>query len=142
MIFMPDTDITLEIPKAMSGEQRKMTKVRKGMGVAKYSTLITTIPAQMCKELDIKAGDSLMWSMSARNRVMAVFRVDTMLTEHTALMYDLLDKLQTSNLPEKDKEAIKAAKEAMKEMGPVGKLSEGERRKDVKKILKEHRERK
>lgn len=130
----------LDIPRAVSGEQRKMTKVRKGMGVAKYSTLITTIPAEMCKELNIKAGDSLMWSMSSRNRVMAVFRVDTMLTEHTALMYDLLDKLQTSNLSEKDKEAIKAAKEAMKEMGPVGKLSEEEGKEEVKKILKKRKE--
>ena len=107
MMLMPDTvDLKIEIPAPERGEQRKITKVRKGMGVAKYSTLITTIPSDMCKAMNINAGDSLMWSTTPGNRVMAVVKIDSMLTEHTALMYDLLDKLQTSNLSKEDREKV------------------------------------
>lgn len=136
-------DVHIAVPPTPEkGEQRKMTKVRKGMGKAMYSTLITTVPAEICKQLGINPGDSLMWSYTPGNRVMAVFRVDTMLSDHTSFMYGLLDKLQTNSMDKGDREKIMKVKEILKDMGPLKELTKEEKETEMKKIIKEHKEKK
>ncbi len=133
-----ETNANVTIPSlAQIGEQRKTTKVRKGMGNAKYSTLITTIPADMCKTLNITAGDSLMWSVAPGSRVMGVLKIDPMLSEHAALMQDLVEKLEKSDLPAEDKEKVKAMKEVLSAMGPIPKLTEQQKKDEVRKMLKQ-----
>ncbi len=136
-------DVHIAVPPAPEkGEQRKITKVRKGMGKAQYSTLITTVPAEICKQLGISPGDSLMWAYTPGNRVLSVVRIDSMLTDHTSFMYGLLDKLQTNSMDKGDREKIMKVKEILKDMGQVKELTKEEKEKEMKKIIKEHKEKK
>jgi hypothetical protein len=81
----------------MAGEERrdkeevqiKFTKVRKGMGNAKYSTLITTIPSEICKALSITERDSVTWRLDMRKREVVLTRMEPLVGDKYALMVDL-----------------------------------------------------
>jgi hypothetical protein len=141
MVMDEVVKLKLAVPETGSGDTMKITKVRKGMGSAKYSTLITTIPSDMCKTMGIAAGDSLIWTMNPESKRLAVTKMEPILGDHAAIMYDLLEYLQNSNLPKGEKENIAKMKALLNEMGTSGlsKLPPDKRKKAIKEFIKDQK---
>jgi hypothetical protein len=77
-----------------SDDIAKITSVRRGMGKAKYSSLITTIPSDICRKLDIKAGDSMRWFLKKGGTEIRVLKVPAGAgAEHIAEFYSRLDQM-------------------------------------------------
>lgn len=105
----------------MAGEERKdddvqikFTKVRKGMGNAKYSTLITTIPSEICKALSITERDSVAWKLDARKREVVLTRMQPLVGDKYALLLDLprdLIDARRTKLPQRLTEMLMQARQ-------------------------------
>ena len=120
-------------------EMTKITSVRKGMGKAKYSTLVTTVPSELCKALGITPGDHLMWTVAKGSHNMIVSRLMSEEVDHTSFMYNMMGMLKKGLKSEKDKKMIELVEKNLKDIGPVKKLSEEEMAKEMNRILEERR---
>ncbi len=92
----------------------KFTKVRKGMGNAKYSTLITTIPSEICKALGITEKDSVAWKLDSRKREVVLTRMQPLVGDRYALLLDLprdLIDARRTRLPERLTEMLMQARQ-------------------------------
>ena len=126
------------VPAALERGNRltKITSVRKGMGGAKYSTLITTIPAEMCKALSIKPGDNMMWLLARDATTMTVAKVGPAVATHASLIYTVLQNVLKKEGTKAD--ARKMAEEVskvLKAMGTVETLSNAEVERELKELM-------
>jgi hypothetical protein len=111
-----DVNLTIGKRPASESDINRVTSIRKGMGKAKYSSLITTIPSEMCKELDIKAGDSMFWSLPKGSNVMTATKASPGLAENQPVLLTIIDML-------------------LKDKNAKGAFSEGDR-KTLERLLK------
>ncbi|MCL5100002.1 MAG: hypothetical protein M1158_02680 [Candidatus Marsarchaeota archaeon] len=131
-----DMDFRLAVPKAASRSgMTKITSVRRGMGRAKYSSLITTIPAEFCRLYGIGAGDSLMWMLAKGSNAMTVAKVSAgaaAAAGHGSAIYTMMDEYleKHGELDKETKEVLRTAIDAMKAAGPVRRLTPEEMRKE------------
>jgi bifunctional DNA-binding transcriptional regulator/antitoxin component of YhaV-PrlF toxin-antitoxin module len=127
----------LGVPAAMEGSEiTKITSVRKGMGKAKYSSLITTIPAEMCRALGIRPGDSMMWMLAKDATVMTVAKVGPSVATHASLIYTVLQNmLKKEGAKGEVKKMAEEVSKVLKAMGTVETLSDAEVERELRELM-------
>ena len=131
-----DLKIDLHPMFMAESEMTKVTSVRKGMGKAKYSSLITTVPSEMCKALGIVPGDSLMWMVKKGSGIMAVSKLPHPETlQNNDLIYTVMALNLEKETNSDTRTMLEGMKSLMESMGPVRKLSDDEFRRELKRYL-------
>ena len=126
------------VPAALERGNRltKITSVRKGMGGAKYSTLITTIPAEMCRALSIRPGDSLMWMLARDATTMAVGKIGPQAAEHASLIYTVLQSVLKKEGAKVDvRKMAEEVSKVLEGMGPIKTLDDKEVKKELEELM-------
>ncbi len=110
------TEIVMRYRERPADEKRFYTKVRKGMGVAKYSTLITTIPADVCKQLGIAPGDTVMWETRPGQKVTMLTPLDPLAVTNAELINKMIEKIPLESMTEEQRKAFLMTKKLFQEV--------------------------
>lgn len=92
----------------------KFTKVRRGMGGAKYSTMITTIPSEVCKDFHITEKDTVTWKVDRAKHEAVISRTYPNVSDKLMLLLDIAPEFAgqaNAKLPKRIQELLMQAKQ-------------------------------